>query len=32
MAAAGFLDWPFGDGHLCVPLAGTLGRIHPSQG
>lgn len=24
MAAAGFLDWPYGDGWLPVPLAGTL--------
>lgn len=31
MAAAGFLDWPFGDGHLPVPLAGTLGRIFPPE-
>jgi NAD(P)-dependent dehydrogenase (short-subunit alcohol dehydrogenase family) len=30
MAAAGFLDWPFGDGHLPVPLAGTLGRLYGS--
>ncbi len=28
MAAAGFLDWPFGDGHLPVPLGGTLSRIY----
>jgi NAD(P)-dependent dehydrogenase (short-subunit alcohol dehydrogenase family) len=28
MAAAGFLDWPFGDGFVPVPLAGTLGRIY----
>jgi len=27
MAAAGFLDWPFGDGYLPVPLDGTLGRL-----
>jgi NAD(P)-dependent dehydrogenase (short-subunit alcohol dehydrogenase family) len=27
MAAAGFLDWPFGDGFLPVPLDGTLARI-----
>jgi NAD(P)-dependent dehydrogenase (short-subunit alcohol dehydrogenase family) len=27
MAAAGFLDWPFGDGFLPVPLDGTLGRM-----
>lgn len=27
MAAAGFLDWPFGDGFVPVPLAGTLGRM-----
>jgi len=29
MAASGFLDWPFGDGHLCVPLGGTLSRMYP---
>lgn len=28
MAAAGFLDWPFGDGFVPTPLAGTLGRIY----
>ena len=28
MAAAGFLDWPFGDGFVPVPLGGTLGRIY----
>jgi len=27
MAAGGFLDWPFGDGFVPVPLAGTLGRM-----
>jgi NAD(P)-dependent dehydrogenase (short-subunit alcohol dehydrogenase family) len=27
-AAAGFLDWPFGDGHLPVPFGGTLSRIY----
>lgn len=27
MAAAGFLDWPFGDGALPVPWAGTLARM-----
>ncbi len=27
MAAAGFLDWPFGDGFLPVPLDGTLGKL-----
>jgi NAD(P)-dependent dehydrogenase (short-subunit alcohol dehydrogenase family) len=27
MAAAGFLDWPFGDGFVPVPLTGTLGRM-----
>lgn len=31
MAAAGFLDWPFGDGHVPVPLAGTLGRLYPEE-
>ena len=28
MAAAGFLDWPFGDGHLPTPLGGTLSRLY----
>ena len=28
MAAAGFLDWPFGDGFVPVPMGGTLGRIY----
>jgi len=28
MAAAGFLDWPFGDGFVPTPLAGTLGRLY----
>ncbi|WP_238147202.1 SDR family NAD(P)-dependent oxidoreductase [Rhizorhabdus dicambivorans] len=28
MAAAGFLDWPFGDGFVPVPLAGTLERMY----
>lgn len=27
MAAAGFLDWPHGDGFVPVPLAGSLGRL-----
>lgn len=27
MAAAGFLDWPFGDGFVPVPLSGTLARL-----
>ena len=27
MAAAGFLDWPFGDGYLPVPMDGTLSRL-----
>jgi NAD(P)-dependent dehydrogenase (short-subunit alcohol dehydrogenase family) len=27
MAASGFLDWPFGDGFLPVPLDGTLGKM-----
>jgi len=30
MAAAGFLDWPFGDGALPVPWAGTLARMFPA--
>lgn len=29
MAAGGFLDWPFGDGWVPCPLAGTLGRLYP---
>jgi len=28
MAAAGFLEWPFGDGFVPTPLAGTLGRMY----
>lgn len=28
MAAAGFFDWPFGDGFVPTPLAGTLGRMY----
>ena len=28
MAAGGFLDWPFGDGFLPVPLDGTLSRMY----
>lgn len=28
MAASGFLDWPFGDGFVPTPLAGTLGRLY----
>ena len=28
MAAAGFLDWPFGDGFVPTPLAGTLARLY----
>lgn len=28
MAAAGFMEWPFGDGFVPVPLAGTLSRIY----
>lgn len=27
MAAAGFLDWPFGDGHAPCPLGGTLRKL-----
>ena len=30
MAAAGFIDWPFGDGYLPVPMDGTLGRLFRS--
>lgn len=28
MAAAGFLEWPFGDGFVPAPLSGTLGRLY----
>lgn len=28
MAAAGFLEWPFGDGFVPTPLAGTLSRLY----
>ncbi|GGC03050.1 oxidoreductase [Novosphingobium endophyticum] len=28
MAAAGFLEWPFGDGFVPMPLAGTLERMY----
>jgi NAD(P)-dependent dehydrogenase (short-subunit alcohol dehydrogenase family) len=28
-AAAGFVDWPFGDGYLPVPMDGTLSRLFP---
>lgn len=28
MAAAGFLEWPFGDGFVPTPLAGTLARLY----
>jgi NAD(P)-dependent dehydrogenase (short-subunit alcohol dehydrogenase family) len=27
IAALGFLDWPFGDGHMPAPLGGTLARL-----
>jgi len=27
IAAAGFIDWPFGDGYLPVPMDGTLSRL-----
>jgi NAD(P)-dependent dehydrogenase (short-subunit alcohol dehydrogenase family) len=27
MAAAGFIDWPFGDGHMPAPLSGTAARL-----
>lgn len=27
MAAAGFLEWPHGDGFVPVPLSGTLGKL-----
>ena len=29
LAAAGFIDWPFGDGYLPVPMDGTLRRLFP---
>jgi NAD(P)-dependent dehydrogenase (short-subunit alcohol dehydrogenase family) len=29
MAAAGFIDWPHGDGSLPVPMAGSLPRLFP---
>lgn len=33
MAAADFLEWPFGDGFVPMPLAGTLGRMYrPGEG
>jgi NAD(P)-dependent dehydrogenase (short-subunit alcohol dehydrogenase family) len=28
MASAGFVDWPFGDGFLCVPRDGVLSRLY----
>jgi NAD(P)-dependent dehydrogenase (short-subunit alcohol dehydrogenase family) len=31
MAAAGFLDWPFGDGYWPVPMDGTLSRLFRSR-
>jgi NAD(P)-dependent dehydrogenase (short-subunit alcohol dehydrogenase family) len=30
-AAMGFLDWPFGDGFMPAPLAGTLARLFPKD-
>jgi NAD(P)-dependent dehydrogenase (short-subunit alcohol dehydrogenase family) len=30
-AASGFLDWPFGDGFVPTPLAGTLGAMFREQ-
>jgi NAD(P)-dependent dehydrogenase (short-subunit alcohol dehydrogenase family) len=27
MAAAGFVDWPFGDGYMPAPLAGTVKKL-----
>jgi 3-oxoacyl-[acyl-carrier protein] reductase len=29
IAASGFIDWPFGDGFVPAPLAGTLARLYP---
>lgn len=31
-AASGFLDWPFGDGFVPCPMAGTLGAIYGAEG
>ena len=31
MAAAGFIDWPFDDGYLPVPMDGTLRRLFQSR-
>jgi NAD(P)-dependent dehydrogenase (short-subunit alcohol dehydrogenase family) len=31
MAAAGFLEWPYGDGFVPVPLAGTLGKLFADE-
>lgn len=31
MAAAGFLEWPYGDGFVPVPLSGTLGRLFADE-
>ena len=28
-AAAGFVDWPYGDGFMPLPMAGTLNRLFP---
>jgi NAD(P)-dependent dehydrogenase (short-subunit alcohol dehydrogenase family) len=28
-AAMGFIDWPFGDGFMPIPLGGTLARLFP---
>jgi NAD(P)-dependent dehydrogenase (short-subunit alcohol dehydrogenase family) len=30
MAASGFIDWPFGDGHMPAPMAETLRRLFRS--
>lgn len=31
MAAAGFLDWPYGDGFVPVPLSGTVARLFAQE-
>lgn len=31
MAAAGMIDWPYGDGIMVVPLAGTTPRLFGDQ-
>jgi hypothetical protein len=31
MAAAGFLEWPYGDGFVPVPLSGTLAKLFADE-